>query len=498
MNILEFRRQFLFCNKQIPALSSWKQEELSVAGQNFTLYLHPDLEYYRTKNNDAGILLMGYAIDPYHPDYAMADILKELASRPDYTGLLKRTDTLTGRYAIIHHDEDSIQFCHDATGLREVYYYNYGQVIACGSTSKIIADSLNIPLDDDPDLVNFYKSEIFNKVGRRWIGNRTVYKNIYHLPPNHYLDLLPGKTYRFWPTENRKEKELSEAALSVANILSGTYDAATSRFKLQQGLTGGWDTRLLLAASRKYVDRINFYFYQGFLDNSTLNGNADYQIARKIAEKAGISLEIIRLDKESTEDEFEKIYFQNNVFARPTLLPVYYYNNRVRHDGSINVSGSGSNEILRLLSSIHRVVKAGRVIAGDLGYDDYPYAVNAIDEWLKENFALTGYQYKLVDLFNWEQHFGNWGSLSSSEQDIVMEELRPFDNRELISNYLSVHDRYRYKDYPLLHVAAIKLLWEDLMIFDVYTKWPEFKKILRKLGVEQSADRLFQYIKLIK
>jgi len=89
-------------------------------------------------------------------------------------------------------------------------------------------------------------------------------------------------------------------------------------------------------------------------------------------------------------------------------------------------------------------------MARDLGYGDFNYVKQSIDEWLQDSLSLRNMNYHIIDLFNWEQHFGNWGCLSGSEQDIVREELRPFNNRKLISIYNSLQDRYRYKDYPLV------------------------------------------------
>jgi hypothetical protein len=498
MNNLMFRRQFILCNKEITIDQTWKRIKLSKISTGFFLYVHPDLEYHQVVKENVEILLLGFVIDPYKPQQSSEDILNEMASLSDYESLLTKTDTLSGRFAIIYNDTASVKLCNDATGFREIYFYNDKQTIACGSSSKIIADFFEIPKDKDPEIIKFFESEVFTRVGRRWIGTRTVYKNVYHLTPNHYLDLISGKTHRFWPVNERKEIKPAEAAKIISEILTGTYDAATRRYNLYQGLTGGWDTRLLLSAARNYLNKIHFYFIRGLKSDVNLGNSLDYIISKSIAKKNSIPIEIIMLDSESIDDEFKKTYYNNNVLSRSSLLPAYYDAKMKKLDDTMNVAGSGSNETLRLLSTIHRNVSDSKTMASDLGYGDFSYVVDAIDEWLKESLPLKSKNYRMIDLFSWEQHFGNWGSLSGSEQDIVREELRPFNNRKLISTYNSLHDRYRYKDFPIGHVETIKLLWKDLLSFDLDMKLPKFKSFLRQFGVEQATDKIYQHIKALR
>jgi hypothetical protein len=117
---------------------------------------------------------------------------------------------------------------------------------------------------------------------------------------------------------------------------------------------------------------------------------------------------------------------------------------------------------------------------------------------LTETLPLKSKNHRIMDLFSWEQHFGNWGSLSGSEQDIVREELRPFNNRKLIAVYNSLPDRYRYKDHPMGHVATIKMLWKELLNFDLDMKLPGIKRCLRFFGLEQTADKILQHVKTLK
>jgi hypothetical protein len=495
MKNLTFRRQFILCNKDLNIIQNWKLINLSRNPGNYKLYIHPDLEMVQVTNDRFELILLGYIIDPYKPDSSSSVILDRLASIKDFDGIITATNTLSGRFAVVYNDFNSVKIVHDATGLREVYYYQSNDITACGSTSKILADYLNIPMDDDKEIVKFFNSPELNDRERRWIGIRTIFKGVLHLLPNHYLDLITGKTTRFWPTEARKEVNLREATAIMSGILTGTFEAASKRFALHQGLTGGWDTRVLLAAAQKYRNNIHFFFIRGFKSDASLPNSGDYTISKSIAEKYNFPLDVVLLNNDEIDAEFKNIYFQNNILARPKLLAVYYDAYQKKLNNTVTVAGTGSNEILRLMSGLNRNVTDGRKIAGLFRYGNYEYVIQSINEWLKENISLKDTNYKIIDLFNWEQFFGNWGPLSVSEQDIVREELRPFNNRLLISTYLSLKDKFRYRDYPLGHVHIINQLWPDLMKFEIDLKRTTQKKLLRFLGLEIFADKIYQRLK---
>ncbi len=499
MNNLLYRRQFILCNKEINADPEWKQIKLGKNQGNFLLHIHPDLGFTQVINDRFELILLGYIIDPYEPDSSDSDILDKLALFHSFEEILTGTIALSGRFAIIYNDKDSVKVFHDATGLREIYYFHGNEAVAVGSSASILADFLKIQMDEEKEITKFYNSPELNNVERRWIGNRTIYKDVFHLLPNHFLDLIPGKTKRFWPTVAQKKTKLKDAAGIIAGILKGTFEAADHRFTLHQGLTGGWDTRVLLAAAQKYLDSIHFYFIRGFKTDASLGNSGDYTISKAIAEKCHFPLEIVLLNNDEIDPGFKKAYFQNNHLARPKLLAAYYDAFKKKLENTTTVAGTSGNEILRLLSSIDRNVEDGDKIAGLMGYSKHQYAVDSINEWLEECMPLKKLNYNLLDLFNWEQLFSNWGSLSTSEQDIVREELRPFNNRLLMSTYISLNDKYRYRDYPLGHIEVIKLLWPELLEFDVDIRNAAFKKFLRLLKMEIFTDKIYQRVKrLIK
>jgi len=494
MENLIFRHQFLLTNRRVQFDASWKTNKLTKCKTECFINLHPDLDVYSAANNDAELILLGYVIDPFHPKRTNQDIVDTLLLSSSFDAVAAGTDTLNGRFVLIYNTSNTIKILHDATGFREVYYFNDSKDFACGSTPDIIAHKLKIERDTDKELNNFFNSPQFNNGERRWIGARTIFKGVSKLLPNHYVDLLSNTAIRYWPRDNKKTMNLNETSIYLAKILTGTYDSAISRFKLQQSITSGWDTRVLLASCSRHKEKIKFYFNRGFKTDRGLVNSEDYLVTKKIAEKYGIPIRFIEFE-DKIDKKFENIYYANNLFARPKLLRVYYNAYLNKLDNVITVSGTMGNEILRLMSSLNRNSDRAQVFASTFKYQNFPFVIKTINEWLDSSRYLRDKGYNLVDLFHWEMFFGNWGALSGSEQDIIMDELRPFNNREFISTFISLPDKYRYRDYPLGYVKIIELLWPELLNFGMDIQNYKLKKALRIVHLEQLADKVYQKIK---
>jgi hypothetical protein len=89
-------------------------------------------------------------------------------------------------------------------------------------------------------------------------------------------------------------------------------------------------------------------------------------------------------------------------------------------------------------------------------------------------------------------------NLGASEGDIVREEMRPLNCRKLITTYIALHDKYRYKNYPVGYVRIIETLWKDLMQIPLaaYTNSPKYwiRKITNFLGLELMIYNMYKSI----
>lgn len=154
------------------------------------------------------------------------------------------------------------------------------------------------------------------------------------------------------------------------------------------------------------------------------------------------------------------------------------------------------NEICRILFAYPRKLKNSRKIAGLYGFGKYDYVIESIDDWKKDaRQSLEEYNYNLLDLFHWEQYFANWGTISLAEQDIACDELRPFNCRKFLSNYISLQDKHRFKDHPSGHVEIARVLWKELLDFPMDLPKRKIKSVLRSLHLDQIFVKTFQFVK---
>ena len=496
MKHLEFRRQYLLSNTTIEKIDHWKHILIPCKKQNLNLYYHPDLEITQVKDQDKSVVLIGYILDPFHPDLSNADIIGKMIHLGGLPDVLKETENLSGRFAILYCNDGNTCLFHDATGFREIYYSFLNDQIFCGSTPNIINKYANFEFDRDVAINQFIHSGEYKTSGF-WIGTRTPFPQIFHLLPNFYLDLDKKEYYRYWPDENRKEVSLKEGAAMMAGILQGTMLALTKRYTLYQALTSGWDTRVLFAASKDVRYQINFLVNK---INHLTDKSADIRIPRRIAKKFNIKFEVIDFKGIQVDDQFRNTIYNNNIFARDTHIRVFYDAYRKKQDAAYWVTGTFGNEILRIAFPYRKKKISALDIARRFNYSNYSYAIDSIEAWLNDSAeAYLKYGYNPLNLFCWEQYTGNMENLGASEGDIIREEIHPFNCRKLITTYISLNNKYRYKDYPLGHKMIIKVLWEELLQFpiDPHTEhtiyW--FKRGFRFLGIELIVDRIYYFFK---
>jgi hypothetical protein len=494
MENLEFRRQYLLSNANIEKISNWKY--FSITKTNLNLYYHPDLEIEHSQLQDKHLVLLGYIIDPFYPDLSNADIISRMINMSSFQDVLKETENLSGRFAIIYcHGENNYIF-HDATGFREIYYCFLQDKIYCGSTPDIIKKYAKMEPDKDKVLNEFINSNEYKTSGF-WVGIKTPFQNIFHLQPNFYLNLDKKNCHRYWPDKIRKEISLKEGANLMAQILKGTMIGATKRYELHQGLTSGFDSRVLLAASKGLKNQIKFLVNRV---KKTTSSTADIKIPKIIAEKYNLNFEVVDIKNFIVDDNFRNIFYKNNVFSRETHIQVFYDAYIKKFDDTYWVTGTFGNEILRIAFPLKKKRISSIDIAKHFKYNNYSYAIDSIEDWLKEaEEVYSKYGYNLINMFYWEQYTGNWKNLGGSEGNITREEIRPFNCRKLITTYISLKDKYRYKDYPMGHLMIIKILWKELLEIPIaaYINTPSYwiKRTSRFLGIEILVDNIYNFIK---
>ena len=396
-NNLRFRRQFLFTNTDIKPENDWKRVKLSLLQMDLNLIHHSDLEYTYSKKT-LTVIALGFILDPFHPGYSNQDIVNYLANKKILEEVLHQSDYYTGRYVLIVSDKTNIYVFNDAIGLRQVFYYFKNKKFWIGSSPNIIACYTTCARTESNALLEYLNSDYFKNSNSSWFGNETPYKNLYLLQPNFHLDLLQKKTTRFWPNNHLEKKNLKEFIPFVSKILIGAILSAHKRYELQLALTGGWDSRVILSASRHITKDIEFYTVK---EKENFKRNIyDFTIPQKLADKFNLNYFLIELDHKEPNHEFMKIFKGNSIFNRNVYTRHYSKFIELGFNKKLDITGVVGDQILKAHYRLNGDMSAEN-IAYKYNLQNYKYVVNSIKNWLKETEEIReNHEIHLIDWFN--------------------------------------------------------------------------------------------------
>jgi len=460
---LLFRRQFILGPRFVEGFPSWKRIE---AETSIRLTVHPDLPAHERRSQDRWIVLLGYILDPFRPEDRDAEILQRLLRHIHGGGtresLIRLTHPLGGRWVLIVDDGRSRWLFTDPCGYRQVFYARtQSRGLWCASQTGILAEVLDVV--EDRDAMVFLRAYRRREPEFWWPGDRSPYKEIHHLQPNHYLDLETGACHRFWPDGDLATRTPEEVIPESAQLLQGLIQSASRRFELAHTITAGWDTRLILAASRAIRDRL--YCFTLMYWNLTRNSR-DIRIPSILLPRLGLTHHVV-VCPSRMEKWFREIYTRNVTMARICHGPIAQGMYEHLPEGRVIVKG---NAMPITRSSWRRRLRSQRPDLENQSLDaetlawltgrPEPFAVEAIKQWLSR---VGRSNVHVLDLLYWEEREGNWQATSQSEWDIVQEAFVPFNCRLLLTKMLSLPLPEREKPANKAQRNLLLYLWPEVL-----------------------------------
>ncbi|TKK70336.1 hypothetical protein FC093_06210 [Ilyomonas limi] len=462
-NIFLYRRQFILSSQPEFCFDGWKNTKLD---STFYLSAHPDLEVTQSSFNETQLTLLGFFVDPFAPMKSNQEILNDIVKESSsFNDVVNKTESLGGRWIIIYYDQLSLRIFHDVCGQRQVYFYQNKDIIVCGSDPAIIRHFIELEKDESFAMQEYIiKSALIKDAENAWIGSGTIFCDVLHLMPNHYLDLKGIKAIRYWPHKPLEKIDLDRGTDLAAEILVGSLNAINNRSKLALAVTSGWDSRLLLAASKSISKDVTYFVS---VSNNQSTQIPDALIPSKLFKQLNIPFYVQICDTE-IEPTFEKILKTNVTLARPNLAKVrHIYKYHLDFNGMININGN-ITEITRTSIRPPFPVKVNGTTFTKMKYMKYykgiSYVVSQFDEWIHEISSFcSAYNLNIYDMLYWEQRMGNWGAHYPAELDIAMDQFSPFNNRLLLTIMLSVDEKYRRYPNFVLHHKIIQKLWPETL-----------------------------------
>ena len=485
---LHFRRQFLLSRGNIETLGEWNCLRIA----DLYLYSHPDLEVHKLSDATKTILLIGFLFDSQEHAKQNTDILEDiLRASGSFKEFVSAIKPYAGRFVLIYHDDHGLKLVQDALSLREVYYCTEKNLVVCGSQPNLVAlqSSPKLETTRNPEILDFYHNHMKSvRKGSLWVGDGTYYDGIKHLLPNQCLDLANLSVQRYWPNAELNHLDLDETVNRVCSFLQGMIKAVTQRHSVMLAVTGGTDSRTLLAASRGVQDKI-YYFVNK--ERDLTDSSPDISVPSRIFKKIKVPFHVHAVPNE-VDDEFRKVFLNNTFFASDRILPTIYNVYFKNHTDKINLLGVG--EIGRALWGTEPKKLSAYYLAYSLRYKKSNYATRQCEQWLQATLPVARkYRIDMMTLLLWEQLLGNWGAVGNSESDIAIEEFDPYDSHYVYETLLGIDDKSVGGDRHIIFREMIRRMWPELLEFPInppgsIKAWRD--RGLHKLGFKQPAKAL--------
>lgn len=203
--------------------------------------------------------LLGIAMHPEHGPLNTLTIPESARAAAFADVLEQHVSEMAGRYVVIVSTGRISRVYHDPVGDLPVIF---------DPETGLVGSALSVMLDRSVRLVPDMAARAVLK-GRRHIGfGRTLDAAARYCLPNHYLDLDTMQTVRYWPTDDTDfdvtRAESEAVTTQIIDRLRGNITALTRNFDTIMPLTGGRDSRMLLACTMPDVSDIRSFVCHRF------------------------------------------------------------------------------------------------------------------------------------------------------------------------------------------------------------------------------------------
>jgi len=491
------RRQFVL-GPRVVNPGGWEEHDLEGLG---FLVVHPDLAVTTVRIPAGLLVLLGDVLDSRSPASGNRGILEEAAARVTNADQLPAVlEPLSGRFVLLAALNGTRRLYHDAVGLRQVTYCRDGDgAVWCASQAETLAEVLRY--GHDPEVLSYRNLPMYQRDrGEFWLlHDRTPYRAVRHLLPNHCLDLDTGRASRYWPVPGAiPQLSIADSIEQCTPILEGSIAAAASRFDLCLGMSAGMDSRKTLAAAREVRDRIRYFSHAPGHDRLDVH---DIRVPARLLPRLGLRHESLGWNPMSSD--FREIYEASATWAREKKGHIAH--TLFRHFGPDTViMNSNISEVAQCVYWLPARHLDGEGLAILSGLN-HPFAVRSFQAWVDGAApACEAAGMELLDLFFLEQRMGRWTVAAFSEYDVAHDTFNPYNNRLLHRMMLAIHPRHRRDRRWDVPIRQIRAMWPDVLCEPVNPQdslHEQLQQTLRRFVVHRTITPwlpVYQYLRFLK
>lgn len=350
--------------------------------------------------------------------------------RTDERAFHERLGQIAGRYVIIAIRSGHLRVYHDALGLRSVYY---------STTSPLVASHLRLL-----QRLESHETQFTSKVAlTAW--DESLCSGVRHLLPNYWLDPDTADVARYFPLEPNRYMDWSidERLARVEELWHRELEIyAKTHPRTAVSVTGGLDSRLMLAMAREHLPRYRAFTYTVHQRGSAWakSLNKDGRIVRDLLQYIDVqSHDFLDVSSRPPLPEALTRALRANSWASHGHFLIPHYREAFPEPDWLHLRGTGVEVIRKYWpraagmtefeNIVHRLTRSGspdlRVRGRELGFDQ----------------EIHGYE--RMDLAYWEVRMGKWHAELLNESDAAFETFVPIATREIFELLLTFNDRDR-------------------------------------------------------
>jgi len=228
----------------------------------------------------------------------------------------------------------------DRIGIKPLYYYN-------NKGKFIFASEIKAILQDKAEERKINHQALYHYLGYEFIpAPMTMFKNIFKLPPGHYLIYEKGRIEinKYWDLEflsDRKEATEFYKEKIVELLNKSVKRRLISDVPLGVFLSGGLDSSTVVAFMRKSISGPLKTFSIGYKDKTY--SELDY--ATKVANYFDTEHKILMIDSITPEDIEKTLWHLDEPMTDLSTIPFYMICRKAREDVIVALSGEGGDEV---------------------------------------------------------------------------------------------------------------------------------------------------------
>jgi len=249
-------------------------------------------------------------------------------------------------FAIWDREKEELLLARDRVGIRPLFYHRSGDRFIFASEMKALFADPQVPRELDPVALH----QIFTL----WttVTPRTVFKDVFELPPGHYQVIRKGRAAAprpFWhlpyaPPQERFRGDFGEAMEELKALL---HDAIRIRLRADVPVgayvSGGLDSSIITAVIARYFDNRLRTFSLRFQEEAY--DETPYQ--RELCAELGTDHREILISNDTIRENFPQVIWHcETPILRTAPVPMFLLSGLVRHnDFKVVLTGEGADEV---------------------------------------------------------------------------------------------------------------------------------------------------------